>query len=95
MSTNRARRIDGSADGSATVEIRNFAFNPEELTVQPGTDDVDERRQRHTQRQSDDGSFASPDLDSGAVLVHVQRARHVPYICGIHTSMHGTIVVEG
>ena len=83
--------------GSATVEIRDFAFNPPELTVQPGTvvtwtngDSV-----AHTV-QADDGSFASSELDTGATFSFTfNEPGTFPYICGIHTSMHGTIVVEG
>ena len=83
--------------GAATVEIRDFAFNPPELTVQPGTvvtwtngDSV-----AHTV-QADDGSFASPELDTGATFSFTfNEPGTFPYICGIHTSMHGTIVVEG
>ena len=83
--------------GSATVEIRDFAFNPAELTVQPGTvvTWTNGDSETHTV-EADDGSFVSPDLDSGATFSFTfNEPGTFPYICGIHTSMSGTIVVEG
>ena len=94
------RAGDGSTvppTGSATVEIRDFAFNPAELTVQPGTVVTWTNGDSETHTiESDDGSFDSPDLDSGATFSFTfNEPGTFPYICGIHTSMHGTIVVEG
>ena len=83
--------------GSATVDIRDFAFNPPELTVQPGTvvTWTNSDSETHT-IESDDGSFVSPDLGSGETFSFTfNEPGTFPYICGIHTSMHGTIVVEG
>jgi plastocyanin len=83
--------------GSATVEIRDFAFNPPELTVQPGTVVTWTNGDSETHTiESEGGSFSSPDLDSGATFSFTfNEPGTFPYICSIHTSMHGTIVVEG
>jgi plastocyanin len=83
--------------GSATVEIRDFAFNPAELTVQPGTvvTWTNGDGETHTV-ESEDGTFSSGDVDSGATFSFTfNEPGTFPYICSIHTSMHGTIVVEG
>ena len=86
-----------AATDAVAVEIRDFAFGPAEATVAPGTevrwtnaDDVD-----HSV-VAEDGTFASANLDEGATFPFTfTEPGTYPYACGIHDSMHGTVVVEG
>lgn len=79
-----------------TVEIADFAFAPAELTVSTGTpvtwtnaDGV-----AHSIR-AEDGSFESPDFDQGGTFSFVfNEPGTYAYVCGIHDSMRGTVVVE-
>jgi len=79
------------------VTIAGFAFSPAELTVGDGVsvtwtnaDGV-----AHTVT-ADDGSFDSGTLSSGGTFSHTFTAGGTfAYHCSIHSSMTGTIVVEG
>lgn len=89
----------GAASGSggtvAAVAIREFAFNPPTITVHIA-DTV-------TWTNSDlfdhavvalDKSFASPHLGGGATFSSTfTKAGTFKYLCGIHNSMTGTVVV--
>ena len=80
------------------VTIDNFAFDPQILTVSPGTtvtwlnrDDVP-----HTATSSDSArKFKSPALDTDEKFSHVfTDAGTYPYFCAVHPKMTGKIVVK-
>ena len=87
-----------SAGGGNTVVIKNFAFDPSQLTVKTGTvvKWTNQDGAPHT-IVSDTGSpaaFSSDSLSSGAsyTFTFTQPGTYM-YHCSIHPSMKGTIMV--
>jgi plastocyanin len=77
------------------VTIDNFAFAPGTLTVKVGSTVTWTNRDEepHTVAASD-GSFHSPGMGTGATFTHTfATAGTFDYVCSIHPSMHGTVVV--
>ena len=85
------------AAGAGAVTIKNFAFNPGNLTVAKGTTVTWKNDDSATHRiKSGDGSFDSKDLKNGDSFDHTfDTAGSFDYICGIHPSMKGKITVTG
>jgi plastocyanin len=93
---------DGSATGAvaaaptaSSVAIADFAFAPAQLTVTSGTTITWTNSDgfAHTVDAADD-TFVSDALDQGASFSHTfDAAGTFAYICGIHPSMAGTVVV--
>jgi len=78
------------------VTILNFAFDPPSITVNAGdiVTWVNEDGAPHT-IVADDGSFDSGELAQGASFPFTfATAGTVPYHCGIHPQMTGTVVVQ-
>lgn len=81
---------------SAEVRIDNFAFDPPSITVKAGTkvtwvnrDDIPH------QLASDGADFKSKRLDTGDSFVFtVTQPGTYNYVCTIHPTMKGKIVVE-
>jgi predicted lipoprotein with Yx(FWY)xxD motif/plastocyanin len=91
----------GQAAGqTVTISVKNFAFNPKDLTVSPGTTVVwhNEDSARHTVT-SDAGLFDGP-LPSGADFQFTfDKAGTYPYYCKPHggpgeQGMSGVVVVQ-
>ena len=81
---------------SEQIEIANFAFNPDNITVKLGTAIVwiNEDLNPHT-IVSDDGDFNSNTLNKGdSFSVDFVEYGIFEYHCGIHPYMKGTIIVE-
>jgi plastocyanin len=77
------------------VTIDNFAFAPATLTVKVGGTVTWTNRDEepHTVAASD-GSFHSPGMGTGATFSHTfSTAGKFDYVCSIHPSMHGSVVV--
>lgn len=81
---------------TATVHIKDFAYNPATLTVAPGTtvrfvnDDAD----AHTVTATDK-SFDSGGLDMGDVWTHeFDKPGKYAYFCAVHPYMKGVVVVQ-
>jgi plastocyanin len=78
------------------VSIVDFAFDPADLTVAVG-DTVtwtNTGSATHTVKWQDDEP-ESEQLQSGATYERTfDSAGSLPYICGIHSQMTGTITVE-
>lgn len=78
------------------VEINNFMFTPQTLTVAVGTTvtwKFDDSTQ-HTVT-ADDNSFASSPMSNGQTFTHTfSAAGTVPYHCSIHPEMTATITVK-
>jgi plastocyanin len=80
------------------VTIRDFAFDPPDLSVAVGTTVTwtNEDNTTHTVTGTDPGPIASPDLDHGETYsVTFDQTGTFPYICSIHTQMTGTVTVTG
>lgn len=79
------------------VSIDGFAFVPATLTVKAGTTVTWTNRDEepHTVASSD-GSFHSPGMGTGATFTHTfSAAGTFDYVCSIHPTMHGSVVVTG
>jgi plastocyanin len=85
-----------SATGAFAIEIKNFSFNPKELTVPVGTtvtwtnlDSV-----AHT-ATADAGAFNSGNLNPGqSFSFQFDKPGTYVYNCSYHPSMQGTIIVK-
>jgi len=77
------------------VGIDNFAFAPTTLAVKVGSTVTwtNHDEEPHTVAATD-GSFHSPGMGTGATFSHTfPTAGKFDYVCSIHPSMHGTVVV--
>ena len=85
------------AAGAGAVTIKDFAFDPGDLSVAKGTTVTWKNDDSATHRiKSGDGSFDSEDLKNGDSFEHTfDTAGTFDYICGIHPSMKGKITVTG
>jgi len=85
------------AAASSAVQISNFAFNPSSMSVAKGTTVTwtNNDNTAHT-ITSTTGAFDSGRLQTGASWSFTfNTAGTYDYICSIHTSMKGQIVVTG
>jgi plastocyanin len=89
----------GSSPASATsvtVNVKNFAFNPQKVTIKVGgtvTWKFDDSAQ-HTATALDK-SFNSPPLNNGQTFQHTfTKAGTYNYMCSIHQFMTGTVIVQ-
>jgi plastocyanin len=83
------------AAGAGAVTIKDFAFDPGDVTVAKGTTVTWKNDDSATHRiKSGDGSFDSEDLKNGDSFEHTfDTAGTFDYICGIHPSMKGKVTV--
>jgi plastocyanin len=84
-----------SATAAAEV-IKDFAFSPQTVTVKVGGAVTWTNGDGFAHSvKSADGSFVSQDLPPGQSFTATFAAPGTfPYICGIHNSMTGTVVVQ-
>jgi plastocyanin len=85
-----------AADDGSSVAIADFAFGPDVLTTSVGSTVTWTNSDgfNHTV-SSADGTFVSDSLSSGGTFQHTfATAGSFTYICAIHPSMAGTVVVE-
>jgi plastocyanin len=85
-------------NAAATAEvIKDFAFAPESVTVKVGSAVTWTNGDGFAHSvKSADGTFVSQDLQQGqSFTATFATPGTFPYICGIHNSMTGTVVVEG
>jgi plastocyanin len=84
-----AEAADGPAPDEVTVVVDGFAFAPAEVRVAAGgTVTWDFVETNHT--VVIDGVTLSPD---GETSITFDTPGTYPYVCGIHSSMTGTVVV--
>ncbi|MFJ7244409.1 cupredoxin domain-containing protein [Kitasatospora sp. NPDC098652] len=88
----------GSAASSGTrITIKNFQFQPADLTVPPGQSVtvVNEDSTAHTVT-ADDKSFDTKTINGGASATFTAPSTpgSHPYICSIHQYMHATLTVS-
>jgi plastocyanin len=87
----------GAQGQTMTVSIKNFAFNPPNMTVAPGTTVtwVNNDQTAHTST-ADDGTWDSGTLQPGKSFSFTfNQAGTYTYHCMIHPNMTGTITVGG
>jgi plastocyanin len=85
----------GDAVRSAKVEIVDFAYDPDPVTVEEGGKVIwqNEDSAPHT-ATADDGSFDTGTLEEGKLKSETfKKAGTYEYICSIHPDMHGTVEV--
>ena len=81
---------------ASAVEVVDFAFKPSTLTVKVGTVVTWTNGDAFSHSiRSKDGAFDEQRMATGAkATVTFTKAGTYAYICGIHNSMTGTVVVE-
>lgn len=85
----------GDAVRSEKVEIANFAYNPDPVTIEEGGKVIwkNEDSVAHT-ATAEDGSFDTGTIEEGKLKSETfKQPGTYRYICSIHPQMHGTIVV--
>jgi plastocyanin/uncharacterized cupredoxin-like copper-binding protein len=90
----KVRQAPAGGSGDA-VAIQGFAFEPQDLSVAPGTEVTwtNEDPEAHTVT-AEDGSFDSGPIEPGrAFSVRVDASGRVTYVCQIHPSMTGSLRV--
>ncbi len=78
------------------IDIRKFAFSPQEITIAPGTTVrwINDDETPHTVTAQDAG-FTSPGLDTGDGYQHTfDREGDVTYFCSVHPFMKGVVHVR-
>jgi plastocyanin len=85
-----------STADAGSVQIKGFAFNPDTLTVKPGTAVVWTNEDSATHIiVAESGEFTSDQLAKGdSFTFKFDNKGTYNYYCSIHPSMKGTIVVE-
>jgi plastocyanin len=85
----------GAAPRAAKVEIADFAYDPDPVTVQVGGKVIWLNRDSapHT-ATADDGSFDTGTLEEGKLKSETfKQAGTYEYICEVHPDMHGVVEV--
>jgi len=83
-----------SDEAQVKVDIRDFTFQPEDLTIQAGTEIVWENRDRAPHTATAEGEFDSGTLGRGdSYSVTFEEPGTYRYICAIHPYMTAKIVV--
>ena len=85
----------GDAALSEKVEIVDFAYDPDPVTIEEGGKVIWMNRDSapHT-ATADDGSFDTGDLDEGKLKSEsFKEAGEYPYFCEIHPTMRGVVEV--
>jgi plastocyanin len=79
-----------ASSSNAQINVKNFSFEPPELTVPAGTDvEWINQAGRHTV-QADDGSFKSDTLTAGGIFKHrFDRPGVYRYFCEFHGTAGG------
>lgn len=87
----------GDAVRSAKVEIEDFAYDPNPVTIEEGGKVIWINRDSapHT-ATAEDGSFDTGTLEEGKLRSESFKTPGTyAYICSIHPRMHGTVEVVG
>jgi plastocyanin len=85
----------GEAVRAEKVEIVDFAYDPDPVTIQVGGKVIwlNQDSAPHT-ATAEDGSFDTGTLEEGKLKSETfTQAGTYPYVCEIHPSMHGTVEV--
>ncbi len=93
--TGNAPAPSGDAVRSAKVEIEDYAYNPDPVTIEEGgkVTWINKDSVAHT-ATADDGSFDTGAIEEGKLKSETfKQPGTYDYICSIHPTMHGTIEV--
>jgi plastocyanin len=93
--TGNASAPSGDAVRSAKVEIANFAYDPDPVTIEEGGKVIwiNEDSVAHT-ATAEDGSFDTGTLEEGKLKSETfKQPGTYEYVCSIHPQMHGTVEV--
>jgi len=86
----------GQTATTHTVHIKNFAFDPADITIKKGDTVVwaNDDAAPHSIKSAS-GAFDSATISPGSTAQHTftDAPGVYPYSCGIHPSMHGTITI--
>jgi amicyanin len=97
MSTTPAPQ-SGSAVATTSVDIKEFAFGPQSITVKVGakvTWTNDDQDPHTVTSQSGNGPLKSKTLNNGDTFSYTfTKAGSYDYLCTIHPFMTGTVVVK-
>jgi len=85
-----------AAAGASAITIQNFAFAPASLTVKAGTTVTwtNNDSPTHSVKWADGAAGSSPLTTGSSYTRTFATPGTYAYVCGIHASMHGTIVVN-
>jgi len=78
------------------IDIRKFAFSPQEITIPPGTTVrwINDDETPHT-IAAENAGFTSPGLDTGDGYEHTfDKEGDVTYFCSVHPFMKGVVHVR-
>ncbi|HEV7489638.1 MAG TPA: cupredoxin family copper-binding protein [Rhodanobacteraceae bacterium] len=78
------------------VDIRKFAFSPQEVTIPPGTTVrwINDDETPHT-IAAENAGFTSPGLDTGDGYEHTfDKEGDVTYFCSVHPFMKGVVHIR-
>ena len=92
----QAQPTGSSQAATATVKIRNFKFEPANVTIAEGetVQFINEDEEPHT-ATSTDGLFDTKALDTNQTWNYTAtKAGAFPYICSVHPFMKGTLTVN-
>ena len=79
---------------ATSVDIANFAFSPAVITVRAGATVTWTNRDEDAHTVAITGTPVSPPLQSGDAFTHrFDRPGTYSYVCSIHPSMRGMVVV--
>ena len=98
-STNRPAKANGAKTGVNEVDIADFTFSPDAITVRRGSTvrwtNHDSLAHTATSDSDSDSKFDSGKLDTGASYAHrfVTKGTFT-YKCAIHNSMTGSVKVS-
>ena len=95
VSSGNASAPSGDAVRSAKVEIEDFAYRPDPVTIEAGGKVIWLNRDStpHT-ATAEDGSFDTGTLEEGKLKSETfKEPGTYAYSCQIHPSMHGTVEV--
>ena len=94
---NEMKNADGGAAGEIRIEIKDFAFNPQTLTVKSGEKVtwINRDEEPHTIVSVEKQFKKSNALDTDQEFTITAGAPGTySYFCSVHPKMTGTIVVE-
>jgi len=94
---NEMKDADGDVDGKIRIEIKDFHFNPQTLTVKSGDKVtwINRDEEPHTVVSVEKQFKKSPPLDTDQEFTITAGAPGTyTYFCSVHPKMTGTIVVE-
>jgi plastocyanin len=85
-----------TAAAPVQVDIRKFAFSPQEITIPPGTTVrwINDDETPHT-IAAENAGFTSPGLDTGDGYEHTfDKEGDVTYFCSVHPFMKGVVHIR-